>query len=92
VWIGVDFSTSGEDSTIVTVLNGAGRIRQHKVSGDLDTKYSRIAQIVDSYPNLRMAYMEANSIGEPMINSIRKLVSRNKSKIQYWTTTHATKN
>lgn len=92
VWIGVDFSTSGEDSTIVTVLNNAGRIRQHKVSGDLDTKYSRIAEIVDSYPNLRMAYMEANSIGEPMINSIRKLVRRNKPKIQYWTTTHTTKN
>lgn len=92
VWIGVDFSAGGEDATILTVADAQNRTEQFLIEGSLDAKYNRIASLIDSYPLLRSAYLEANGIGEPMINEIRKLVRRNRSKIHYWETTHDSKN
>lgn len=92
LWMGIDFSTSGEDETVVTVVNREGRNRQWVIEGSLDAKYSKIASLIDDCRQLRLCYMESNSIGEPMGEAIRKLVSRNRSKLHYWTTTHSSKN
>lgn len=90
VWIGVDLSSSGEDETIVTICNKEGYIKQILVTGNLDDKYRKIANIINNEKQLVMCYIEANGIGEPMINEIRKLVI-NKSKVQYYTTTNENK-
>lgn len=90
VWIGVDLSSSGEDETIVTICNREGYIKQILVTGNLDDKYRKIANIINNEKQLVMCYIEANGIGEPMINEIRKLVI-NKSKVQYYTTTNENK-
>ena len=90
VWIGVDLSTSGEDETIVTICNKEGYSKQKLVTGNLDAKYRKISDIINNEKKLVMCYIEANGIGEPMINEIRKLV-RQKSKVLYFTTTNENK-
>ena len=90
VWIGVDLSTSGEDETIVTICNKEGYSKQKLVTGNLDAKYRKIADIINSEKKLVMCYCEANGIGEPMINEIRKLVKQ-KSKVLYFITTNENK-
>lgn len=90
VWIGVDLSTSGEDETIVTICNKEGYSKQKLVTGNLDAKYKKIADIINNEKKLVMCYCEANGIGEPMINEIQKLVKQ-KSKVLYFTTTNENK-
>lgn len=90
VWIGVDLSSSGEDETIVTICNREGYVKQILVTGNLDDKYRKIANIINNEKQLVMCYIEANGIGEPMINEVRKLVVK-KSKVQYYTTTNENK-
>lgn len=90
VWIGVDLSSTGEDATVVTLINESMQLKQHVVEGSLDLKYQKIANIINSVPNLVSAYLENNGVGSPMINEIKKLV-RNKSKIYEWTTTNSSK-
>lgn len=92
VWIGLDFSANGEDETILSVVNKDNYVRQYLISGSLDQKYKRISDIIDSYKNVVAVYMEANGIGEPMINEVKKLVKNNKSKLHYWVTTNESKN
>lgn len=92
VWIGLDFSANGEDETILSVVNKDNYVRQYLISGSLDQKYKKISDIIDSYKNVVAVYMEANGIGEPMINEVKKLVKNNKSKLHYWTTTNESKN
>ena len=91
-WIGLDFSANGEDETILSVVNKDNYVRQYLISGSLDQKYKKISDIIDSYKNVVAVYMEANGIGEPMINEVKKLVKNNKSKLHYWTTTNESKN
>ena len=89
-WIGVDLSSTGEDATVVTLINESMQVKQHVVTGNLDLKYKKIAAIIDSVPNLVSCYLENNGVGTPMINEIKKLV-RNKSKLYDWTTTNSSK-
>ena len=89
-WMGVDLSANGEDETILTKTNKEGYVEQYKIKGNLDAKYNKIADIINNEKNLVMCYMEANGIGEPMINEIRKKV-KNKSKVMYFTTTNENK-
>ena len=90
IWIGVDLSANGEDETILTKTNKEGYSIQYNIKGNLDAKYNKIADIINNEKNLVMCYMEANGIGEPMINEIRKKV-KNKSKVIYFTTTNENK-
>ena len=90
VWIGVDLSSSGEDETIVTICNKEGYSKQKLVTGNLDAKYRKISDIINNEKKLVMCYIEANGIGSPMINEIKKLV-KNKSKVLYFTTTNENK-
>ena len=88
-WIGIDLSSQGSDNTVVTLINDKDEVKQYVVKGTLDEKYARMADIInDSSPVA--VYMEANSIGTPIINEVKKLV-RHKSVIREWQTTNATK-
>lgn len=90
VWIGIDLSSVGEDNTIVTVITPNNHTQQWLIEGDLDTKYSKIATIINQFHKLQACYIETNGVGEPMINEIKKLV-KNKSKITEWLTTNNSK-
>lgn len=88
-WAGIDPSSVGEDNTILTVVNERNEIRQHKIDGDLDTKYSQIARYINQY-NPVATYIENNSIGEVMANEIKKKLTR-KSNFYTFSTTNETK-
>lgn len=90
VWVGIDFSSVGEDETIITVINKKNKIKQYNIKGTLDQKYKRIGDILNSYTRLQMAYAETNSIGEVMLNEIKKYV-KNKGKIREYITTNDSK-
>lgn len=90
VWIGIDLSSVGEDNTIVTLINEKNETQQYLIEGDLDTKYKKIAGIINQCNKLQTCYVETNGVGEPMLNEISKLV-KNKSKIKEWTTTNSSK-
>lgn len=92
VWIGIDFSSVGEDETILTAINENNDVKQYKVEGTLDNKYRMLADIISRYPNLVAAYAETNSIGEVMVNEVKKLLKINKGKIKDWVTTNSSKN
>lgn len=88
-WIGIDPSSVGEDNTILTVVNEKNEIRQHKIDGDLDAKYSQIAKLINQY-NPVATYIENNSIGEVMANEIKKKLTR-KSNFYTFATTNESK-
>ena len=88
-WLGIDPSSVGEDNTILTVVNERNEVRQHKIDGDLDTKYSQIARYINQY-NPVATYIENNSIGEVMANEIKKKLNR-KSNFYTFSTTNETK-
>lgn len=90
IHIGCDLSANGEDATVVTLINESMQVKQYVVEGSLDVKYNRIANIINSVPNLVAAYMENNGVGTPMIAEIKKLV-RHKNKIYEFTTTNSSK-
>ena len=89
-WIGVDLSSTNGDNTVVTLINESLQVKQYVVEGNLDVKYNKIANILNSTPTLVAAYLENNGVGLPMINEIKKLV-RHKNKIYEWTTTNSSK-
>ena len=92
VCVGVDFSSTGEDRTVVTKINGPGRVWQEVVSGSLDERYRRIASIISSAKGLRSVLMESNSIGAPMGNEVMKLLDARKRRLCEWfNTTNSTK-
>lgn len=91
VWMGLDFSSVGSDETILSIVNNNGHVKQHRIYGNLDEKYTKIARLIDSYPNLMCCYAESNSIGEPMLNEVKKKCKQ-KSKIRPFLTTHQSKN
>lgn len=90
IWAGVDLSSTGEDATVVSLINESNQLQQYVIEGNLDVKYTKIANIINSIPNLTAAYLENNGVGSPMINSIRKLVLH-KNKLYEWTTTNSSK-
>jgi hypothetical protein len=64
-------------------------VRQHKIEGTLDTKYDKIAKLINDY-NPVATYIENNSIGEVMANEIKKKLRR-KSNFYSFTTTNESK-
>lgn len=89
-WCGLDISANGQDDTILAIINSKGQVKIHKITGTLDVKYTKIANIINSIPNLVAAYFENNGVGAPFINSVKKLLHR-KSNIYEWTTTNSSK-
>lgn len=89
VWMGVDLSSVGEDETVVTKTSGK-YVWQKVIKGTLDSKYRQIADLINNEKNLVMCYIEANGIGSPMINEIKKLI-KNKSRVLEYITTNENK-
>lgn len=90
IWCGCDLSSTGEDNTVLTLINESQQVKQYLIEGSLDQKYNKIANIINTIPNLVSCYFENNGVGAPMINEIKKLV-KHKSKIYEWTTTNSSK-
>lgn len=90
LWIGVDFHSVGSDSTIVTLINADNDVWQIDIKGGLDAQYRQIANILDKCKKLVIAYMESNSIGEVMLNEVKKL-TKQRSKVIEWCTTNESK-
>lgn len=90
IHIGCDLSANGEDATVVTLINESMQVKQYVVEGTLDVKYNKIANIINSVPNLVAAYLENNGVGAPMIGEIKKLV-RHRNKIYEWNTSNSSK-
>ena len=90
LWVGVDFHSVGSDSTIVSLINADNDVWQIEIKGGLDAQYRQIANILDKCKKLVIAYMESNSIGEVMLNEVKKL-TKQRSKIIEWTTTNESK-
>lgn len=88
-WIGCDPSSVGEDNTILTIVNENNQVRQFKIDGDLDSKYSQLAALINTY-NPIATYIENNSIGEVMANEIKKKLIK-KSNFYTFATTNESK-
>ncbi|MEE3490586.1 MAG: terminase family protein [Methanobrevibacter sp.] len=88
-WIGIDPSSVGEDNTIVSIVNDRNEVKQYKIEGSLDEKYSKIAHLINVYAPIA-TYMESNSIGEVMANEVKKKLTR-KSNFYTFATTNETK-
>lgn len=88
-WIGVDISGNGADETILTKINTLNQVKQYLITGTLDMKYHKIANIIND-SNAVAIYMENNGLGAPIINEVKKLV-KHKSKIYEWTTSNSSK-
>lgn len=93
LYAGVDFSSVGDDDTVLTFMNEKKQTIQYVINGDLDTKYKEIAKHLNKTDGkLVLCYFEKNSIGEVMGNEIIKLLNPNlKRKIEFITTTNSTK-
>ena len=92
LWAGIDFSSTGEDKTVVTFIDREGYTWQFQIDGSLDQKYRQIAELLDKCQKLIVCYAENNSMGVVMINEIQKLMKKNKSKLKEWATLSSTKN
>lgn len=90
LWIGVDFHSVGSDSTIVSLINADNDVWQIEIKGGLDAQYRQIANILDKCKKLVIGYFESNSIGQVMLNEIKKL-TKQRSKVIEWCTTNESK-
>ena len=88
VYFGLDLSSVGKDETILTLINKDLQVVQYVVKGTLDVKYTQIADIINKYD--AKGYAEQNSIGEPMINEIVKLLNK-PSNLRKWLTNNKSK-
>lgn len=88
-WCGLDISANGQDETILARVNDKFQVKIHKIEGSLDQKYKKIAELLNEIKPVAV-YMENNGVGAPMINEIKKLVTR-KSNIYEWSTTNSSK-
>lgn len=88
VYFGLDLSSVGKDETILTLINKELQVIQFAIKGSLDQKYKQIADILNEYNAI--GYAEQNSIGEPMINEIIKLLNK-KSNLHKWLTNNKSK-
>lgn len=88
VYFGLDLSSVGKDETILTLINKKLQVTQYVVKGTLDVKYKQIADIINKYD--AKGYAEQNSIGEPMINEIIKLLKK-PSNLRKWLTNNKSK-
>ena len=88
-WIAIDPSSVGEDNTILTLINENNQVKQFKIDGDLDSKYTQLASLINKYHPVA-TYIENNSIGEVMANEIKKKLV-NKYTFYTFSTTNESK-
>lgn len=91
-WIGIDLSANGEDATILSVIDEFGQLSVKEITGNLDQKYDKLAELITNEKYLNAVYIEKNGVGAPMINEIKKRVQGSrKSLIHEWLTTNDSK-
>lgn len=90
---GVDFSSVGEDNTVLTFLNEKRQAIQFIITGGLDDKYEQIADLLKQHQsNLVYCLFESNSVGEVMGNEIKKMLPIGlRSKIDFIYTSNQSK-
>jgi hypothetical protein len=89
-WCGIDLSsTQNGDDTVVTFVNDRNEFDVIKISGTLEQKYIKIANLINQR-NPAAIYMENNGVGKPMIEQVKKLV-KNSNRIHEWVTTNSSK-
>lgn len=89
-WAGLDFSSVGEDDTILTFVNDRNQVKQYKIEGSLDEVYSKIARLINEYKPVA-TYCEDNSIGIVMMNEIRKKLVNKQTFYPFKTTNESKK-
>ena len=89
VYCGIDLSSVGTDNTVVTFVNEEQQVVQYIVSGELEEKYLKIAQLINKY-NPMGGYIESNSIGVVMYEEIKKKL-KHKNRLSLFTTTNQSK-
>lgn len=92
-WFGIDFSSVGEDRTVVTRIDEQNNVTQWNIIGNLDAKYQQIVSILNEHEKTIVECLyESNSIGEVMSNQIRKQLKASvRSKFKPIATTTKTK-
>lgn len=88
-YMGLDISGDGQDETILCKVNENNEFEYYEITGTLDMKYRKIADIINQN-NPIVVYGEINGIGAPFVNEVRKLL-RHKDCLKEWTTTNSTK-
>lgn len=89
-WCGIDLSsTQNGDDTVVTFVNDRNEFDVIKISGTLEQKYIKIANLINQR-NPAAIYMENNGVGKPMIEQVKKLV-KNSNRIHEWVTSNSSK-
>lgn len=89
-WCGIDCAATGEDNTIVTFVNDKKQVRQYKIDGELDEKYTKIAKLLNNYSPVA-TYIENNSIGSVMANEIKKKLFTKSNFYEFSTTNESKK-
>lgn len=73
LYVGVDFSSVGEDDCVVSFMTEERKVKQYIVRGDLEDKYDQIVKLLNNNSKwIQHVYMESNSIGEVMAHDIKK--------------------
>lgn len=90
---GVDFSSVGEDNTVMTFMNEKKQTFQYVIQGDLDFKYHQMAEHLKKMSSkLVYCLFESNSIGEVMGNEVKKLLPVGmRNKVDFIYTSNSTK-
>lgn len=89
-YIGIDPSGNGQDDMVLTLINSLGHVKSIEITGTLDQKYIKCAEIINNTRNLKGVYIENNGVGSPIANEIKKLC-KNKSIIEEFNTTNSSK-
>lgn len=89
-YIGIDVSGQGEDETVLTKVNELMQVKQYVINGTFDSKYRKIAEIINETRHLESVLFEINGLGAPMFNEVRKLVNR-KMKMNEFSTSNSSK-
>lgn len=75
LYAGVDFSSVGEDETVLSFVNQKGQCIQYVITGDLDEKYRKMSNKLSQVgKGLELCLFEKNSIGEVMGNEVLKML------------------
>lgn len=92
-YIGVDFSSRGDDRTVATVVNDDGQTEQFEYDDiSLQERCYKIAQLINSQSDMRSCLLEGNSIGAPMTEMVMQNVApKYRRKCKEWTTTNSSK-
>ena len=93
VYGGIDFSTTGNDATVISCFNKNKQqciIWYDRNEKDPVKRVERMADFINSHPTFQTIYCETNSMGSIYISLLRKLL-RNPSIIKDFTTTNTSK-